>query len=204
MSVKNLFKKIINIAMDMIYLNPISIFYFDFKLKFISPRINKVEGKVAVNKIKNKGKDLRIHGNVFMGGLENLKIGDYVRIGSGAFFYCQGGLTIGNNVQFSRNVLIYTSNHNINSSAIPYDRSYTSKPVKIGNSVWIGMNVVITPGTTIEDGAIIGMGTVVSGIVPKGAIVVGQKTRIVGYRDMEDFYKKDLEKKYFGLLFPDN
>ncbi|MFW5803832.1 MAG: acyltransferase, partial [bacterium] len=137
-------------------------------------------------------------------GVQDLHVGDYVRIGKGAYFSCQGGLYIGDNVQFSRNVLIYTNSHDINSSAIPYDRSYIYKPVHIGNSVWIGMNVTIAPGTQIGDGAVIGMGTVVSGNIPKGAIVVGAKHRIIGYRDLDEFDKKDAEKKYFGLLYPDN
>ena len=39
----------------------------------------------------------------------------------------------------------------------------------------------------LEDGAVIGMGTIVSGRVPKGAIVVGAKNRIVGFRDLNSF-----------------
>ncbi len=203
MSLKSQINRTINKLMDLVLLNAIVKLYIFFKLKYVSPRISKIEGEIASNKIKHKGKDLRIHGRVNIGGVNNLQVGDYVRIGTGAFFSCEGGLTIGDNVQFSRNILIYTSSHEINSSAIPYDKNYVYKPVKIGNSVWIGMNVTIAPGTIIEDGAIIGMSTVVSGIVPKGAIVVGGKKRIVGYRNMEEFNKKDTEKKYFGLLYPD-
>lgn len=201
---KKIVDSIFNTLFDFFLVNPLVRFLMIFKERYISPKIEKERGKIAVNKIKKKGKDLRIHGSVYFRGINNLVIGDYVRIGKGAFFSCEGGLTIGNNVQISRNVLIYTINHDINSNAIPYNKEYIYKPVSIGNSVWIGMNVTITPGTTIEDGAVIGMGTVVSGHIPKGAIVVGEKFRVIGYRDLKEFDKMDLEKKYFGLLFPDN
>ena len=128
----------------------------------------------------------------------NLRIGDYVRIGEGCFLFCKGGLDIGSNTQISRNVCIYTANHNTNGRMIPYDNSYIEKPVRIGKSVWIGMNVCITPGSKIEDGAIIGMGTTVSGYIPKGAIVVGTPCRIVGYRDMEEFITKMNQNMLFG------
>ena len=47
------------------------------------------------------------------------------------------------------------------------------------------MNVTIAPGTVIEDGAVIGMGTVVSGHVAANSIVVSPKPRVVGFRDCE-------------------
>jgi acetyltransferase-like isoleucine patch superfamily enzyme len=204
MELKREMSRFIDKLFDIVLLNSIVRLYIKVKSRYIYPRIDKMEGMVEVNKIKNRGKDLRIHGRVKIFGIDDLQIGDYVRIGKGAFFSCFGGLTIGDNVQFSRNVLIYTNNHDINSGAIPYDKKYVNKPVKIGNSVWIGMNVIIAPGAIIEDGAVIGMGTVVSGHIPKGAIVVGTKPRIVGYRDLDSFAKLDSEKKYFGLLYPDS
>jgi acetyltransferase-like isoleucine patch superfamily enzyme len=204
MKFRRAINRIIEQVFDLLLLNNLSKIHFMFKMKFIYPRIDKVKGLIIVDKIKQKGKDLRIHGPITINDINNLHIGDYVRIGKGAYFSCEGGLTIGNNVQFSRNVLIYTNSHCINSTAIPYDKSYIYKPVVIGNSVWIGMNATIAPGTKIEDGAVIGMGTVISGTVPKGAIVVGAKQRIIGFRDIEEFNKKELEQKYFGLLFPNS
>ncbi|HAF30082.1 MAG TPA: hypothetical protein DCG75_13660 [Bacteroidales bacterium] len=204
MKFKRKIDKFFDVIFDLLLLNPVIKLFITLKMRYIKPRINKIEGLINVEKIKQKGKDLRIHGSISITGIDKLQIGDYVRIGKGAYFSCEGGLTIGNNVQFSRNVLIYTNSHDINSAAIPYDKNYIYKPVIIGNSVWIGMNVTIAPGTIIEDGAVIGMGTVVSGVVPKGSIVVGKKHRIIGYRDMDEFNKKDLDQKYFGLLFPDS
>jgi acetyltransferase-like isoleucine patch superfamily enzyme len=83
---------------------------------------------------------------------------------------------------------------------VPYDTTYIDKPVIIGNSVWIGMNAGVTPGVTIGDGAIIGMGTVVSQDVSSCAIVVGPKQRTAGYREMERFALLQREGALFGKL----
>ena len=47
-----------------------------------------------------------------------------------------------------------------------------SKPISIGNNVWIGANSIILPGVTIGDGAIIGAGSVVVKSIPSNVIVV--------------------------------
>ena len=169
--------------------------------KYRNP-FEKEAGKKTLVNVGNLGKDCRIHGVVRIYCPENLELGDYVRIGKGCFFHCMGGIKIGANTQISRDVLIYSGNHNIDSKAIPYDNSYVNKPVLIGESVWIGMKVCITPGVTIGNGAVIGMGTVVSFDIPPGAVVVGQKAKIIKYRDMENFDKLNKEKQYFGKLWP--
>lgn len=170
--------------------------------KYIAPKFRKANGRYYTKIIKNAGKDFRIKGTVTIHYPENLIVQDYVRIGEGSFLFCKGGIHIGNNSQISRNVLVYSANHDINAQTIPYDDTYIEKRVKIGNSVWIGMNVVITPGVTIGDGAIIGMGTVISKDVPDGAIVVGAQQRVVGYRDMEDYYINDNKQNWFAKIWP--
>ena len=196
-------KKIINIFRNILF--NINIIYPLVRLyiSLIEPQIRKAYGIYSLNRVKNRGVGCIIYGRAYIQNPDNLTLGDYVRIGSGAFFHSLGGIKIGNNTQISRNLLIYSENHNMKSSSlIPYDSNYIYKPVTIGNSVWIGMNVTIVPGVTIGDGAIIGMGTVVSEDIPAGAIVVGAKQRIVGYRDMNIFRNLVKKERYFGKYFP--
>jgi acetyltransferase-like isoleucine patch superfamily enzyme len=144
-----------------------------------------------------------IRGRISVANPERLVIGDYARIGKNCFLFCTGGLSIGANTQISRNVVIYTANHSYNSDAIPYNDSYDCKSVSIGHSVWIGMNACVTPGVTIGDGAIVGMGTVVSQDVPQGAVVVGAQARIVSTRDSRRFQELTETGRFFGRLWPD-
>lgn len=167
---------------------------------YLRSRFDKAWGMVALSQVRQKGIDCRIHGRTTLYYPNNLRMGDYVRIGGGCFFFCKGGLDIGSNTQISRNVCIYTANHNISGAMIPYDDSYVERPVLIGRSVWIGMNARIPPGVTIGDGAVVGMGTVVSCNVPEGAIIVGSPSRVVGCRDMNEFQNKEAKELFFGKI----
>lgn len=167
-------------------------------------RIRNAWGKVHLYNIKNKGINVNIVGYSRFLDPENLSLGNNVRIGYNCFFYCKGGITIGDNTILSRNITIYSSNHNYLGNAIPYDNTHIHKPVKIGKSVWIGMGVMITPGVEIGDGAIIGMGTVVSKNVKEGEIIVGSGQKTVLNRDMEKFNLLQNEEKIFSKLWPND
>lgn len=52
----------------------------------------------------------------------------------------------------------------------------------IGNDVWIGDHVIIKGGIHVSDGAVVGMGSVVTKDVPPYAIVAGNPARIIRYR----------------------
>jgi len=80
---------------------------------------------------------------------------------------------------------------NLSISAFPYvpaiggfvtKRSQTYDPVVIGNDVWIGANVVIMPGICVEDGAVIGAGSIVTKDVPPYTIVCGNPAKEIKKR----------------------
>lgn len=151
--------------------------------KFIKHGVYLMQGNYCKNQIRNRGKNLRIYGMGTFLDPDAIKVGDYCYIGENVYFFATGGLTIGNNVGISRNVTIYTGNHNFRSAEyLPYDDTYIYEPVCICDNVWIGMNSCILPGVTIGRNAIIGMYTTVSKDVPENAIVVGHN-RIIGYRE---------------------
>lgn len=52
----------------------------------------------------------------------------------------------------------------------------------IGNDVWIGTHVLIRSGIKIGDGAIVGMGSVVTKDVPPYSIVAGVPARVISLR----------------------
>lgn len=53
------------------------------------------------------------------------------------------------------------------------------QPVHIDDNVWIGFDAVVMPGTSIGRGAVISSRSVVSGVIPPYAVVVGNPGRIV-------------------------
>ncbi|MDE6498662.1 MAG: hypothetical protein K2L21_08380 [Muribaculaceae bacterium] len=54
-----------------------------------------------------------------------------------------------------------------------------SKPIRIEDDAWIGMNCIILKGVTIGEGAIVGAGSVVTRDVPAWTVVAGNPARVV-------------------------
>jgi len=152
-----------------------------------------------LTRFQSCGYGVRINGKVLIRDPKSVVIGNNVHIGRGCFFVAAGGLTIGDNTRISRNVTIYTSNHNYTGEALPYDNMQNPKPVSIGRNVWVGMNVCIVPGVRIGNGAIIGLGTVISSDVPAGAIVGSAPQCVLKTRDREHYEKLDTMQKYGGV-----
>ena len=110
------------------------------------------------------------------------KLGDHVNF-NGAVFFGGGPVTIGSWFHSGEGLKVFTRNHNYEGEAIPYDSTYVHKPVTIGDCVWIGAYVILLPGTTIGEGAIIQAGSVVHGEIPPMAIAGGNPAKVFAWRD---------------------
>lgn len=112
---------------------------------------------------------------------KNCKIGDYVHIAVGE------EVVIGDNVLIGSKVLISDLNHGSYSgkhvhcdpSTPPDNRPINTKPVSIGDNVWIGDNVCILKGVKVGNGCIIGANSVVNRDIPNNCIVVGAPIKII-------------------------
>lgn len=85
-------------------------------------------------------------------------------------------VTIGDNVFIGPNCGIYTINH----ALLPDQRNegvMQARPVTIGDNVWIAANVVICPGVSIGEGAVIGAGSVVTRDIPPYTLATGNPCR---------------------------
>ncbi|MCB0879230.1 MAG: acyltransferase [Thermoleophilia bacterium] len=119
-----------------------------------------------------------------------LTIGRDVYVGPRSYVAADGGIDIGDGVMIGPMLYAQSSSHvydGVDLGALPYDHRIVRKPISIGRYVWIGGRVTINPGVSIDEGAIIGAGTVVPKDIPRLAIVVGNPARIIGYRDPESF-----------------
>lgn len=150
--------------------------------------------------MKSVGKNVHICPGYNFSSLQNIIIGDHVWIGEKFFAKAEGGISIGSGTILSRNIEIWTSNHNYDSDdlmTIPYDTRFVLKAVTIGENVWIGSSVIILPGVSIGEGAVIGAGTVVSKNVPAYAVAAGNPVRVIKYRNQETYNKLKKEKKVY-------
>ncbi|SDL10825.1 Acetyltransferase (isoleucine patch superfamily) [Salinimicrobium catena] len=136
------------------------------------------------------GKEVFFNGLINLIFPEGLSLGNNVHIGKNAHFDCRGGVVIGDHTHISRNVTIYSTNHDYEGDLIPYNSDLICNSVIIGKGVWIGMNVSILPGVKIGDGAIIAMGSVISKDVPAGKIAVSNQQRLVAERNIDSFDQK--------------
>ena len=126
------------------------------------------------------GKHINIDRNANIGW--HVSLGDYSGIGRNSYIgdYTQ----IGTHVMMGPDCLIYTRNHEFSDLQKPMcEQGFKEyKPVMIGNNIWIGGRVIILPGVTIEDGAIIGAGSVVTKDVRRNTIVGGNPAKQIGKR----------------------
>jgi acetyltransferase-like isoleucine patch superfamily enzyme len=135
-------------------------------------------------------------GRFFISKPKDLFLGKNVIIGDNVFLKTDGQIVIGDNTRFSRNITIYSVNHNYMGNLLPYDHTLIKRKVVIGKNVWVGMNVNIVPGVTIGDGAIIGMGSTVTKDVPALAIVGGNPAKVLKFRDKEHYDNLEQQELY--------
>lgn len=139
-----------------------------------------------------------ISGDIKLYYPSNCSIASYVYIGPGAEINALGGVEIKSGVIIGPNLVIHSANHQYkNAKYIPYDEKFEKRKVVINENVWIGGNVILTPGTEIGEGAVIGAGCVVSGKIPPLSIVVGNPCKIIKKRDEEHYYRLKSEDRIY-------
>lgn len=154
--------------------------------KFNSLPPEAMEERMALNKeiFGSCGK------NVWIVPPMKLAIGKYISIGEGCYF--NAGTTfiddwkieIGSNCLFGPNVTLCTTGHPISPNH-RMDGMY-SFPIKIGNTCWIGANVIVLPGITIGDHSVIGAGSVVTKDIPANVVAAGNPCRVLRQIDERD------------------
>lgn len=110
----------------------------------------------------------------------NVSIGERCSFGGNVWLHAHDKIEIGDDCMLAFGVNVATAGH-ITSTLI-MNRSYISKPVKIGSNVWIGLNAIILPGVCIGDGSVVAAGAVVDKDIPSNTIVGGVPAKIIKTR----------------------
>ena len=108
-------------------------------------------------------------------------------------------ITLGNNVHITNGVRFVTHDGGtlLFRNQVP-DLEIT-KPITIGNDVYIGNNVIILPGVNIGNRVVIGAGAVVTKDIPDNSVAVGVPARVIKTTD-QYFEKIKSESLHLGHL----
>lgn len=187
----------------------VALYYFQMTMRALNWFIykNKItsDGKVTMNwgagiiGMTNKnqvklGKHVRLSGwlTILYGG--KITVGDYTLIGNKAVLQAFDNIEIGSYCMISPDVWMQDNNsHSIQAQDRLIDilgsadfnekgtdnTNVVTKPIKIGDHVWIGRRAVILKGVTIGDRSIIAAGSVVTHDVPSDTIAAGNPAKVV-------------------------
>lgn len=137
----------------------------------------KIRGFWAKRIIKNIGQNVNIEkGATFT---PELSIGDNSGVGINSEML--GCVEIGDNVMMGPEVIIYTRNHKFKGEGLFREQGYEeSKPVVIGNNVWIGRRAMFMPGSSVGSNVVVAAGAVVTGCFGDNVIIGGVPAKVIG------------------------
>lgn len=84
----------------------------------------------------------------------------------------------GDNVFIGPNCGFYTASHPLDAKQ-RNEGLESAHPITVGDNVWFGGNVVVLPGVSIGNNAVIGAGSVVTKDIPNNVVAVGNPCRII-------------------------
>lgn len=119
----------------------------------------------------------------------------------GAFVSISNNVVIGGAMHpiqwVSMSPAFYEGSHTGINKKFAYHKRPIDKVTKIGNDVWIGESAILKAGITVNDGAIVGMGSVVTKDVPPYCIYAGNPAKLIRKRFSDDIIKKLLQIEWW-------
>lgn len=129
------------------------------------------------------GKEVRFSFNIKVIAPEKLLIGDYSKILNNVNLDSRGGISVGSYSQIGYQSLLITANHDVpKKHELIMSKGMNFSPIRIGNDVWIGARVIVLPGVTIGDGAVIAAGSVVTKDIAPNGIYGGVPAKLLKKR----------------------
>lgn len=134
---------------------------------------------IKIEKNSRLGKGTKISAG-FKGTIE---IGENVLLDDYCYIMAQQSVIIGKNTQIAAFCYITDFNHLFSdSNRTIKEQGYETKPVVIGEDVWMGAGCIILSGVLVGKGAVIGAGSVVTKNIPPYSIAVGNPANVIKKR----------------------
>lgn len=128
------------------------------------------------------GKNVNVERMAFFGSGYNITIGDNSGLGKNC--NVPSDITIGKNVMMGPFVFILAANHRFDRIDTPMCVQGHLERAKtyIEDDVWIGRQVIFTPGRKVKNGSIVAAGSVLTKDFPEFSIVGGNPAKLIRSR----------------------
>lgn len=140
----------------------------------------KLRKKTAGPLFSKVGNNFSVGMGANFGDGSRIELSEHTNLGPQFNLTGLGKVRFGEHIMMGYECMFITSNH----KALPgggYD-GIENKDITIGCHVWFGHRVIILPGVTIGNHAIIGAGAVVSRNIPDFGVAVGNPAKVVKTR----------------------
>ena len=145
--------------------------------------------KLCKKKFKRFGEGSEFRPGAYADACSNISIGNNVVIRPGTFLFADsavggGFIMIEDKVSIGSGAHFYTNNHKFSDTTKPiYDQGYSpsteSDSIILREGSWIGAGVIVLPGVTIGQNAVVGAGSVVTKSIPPFAVAVGNPAKVI-------------------------
>jgi maltose O-acetyltransferase len=108
----------------------------------------------------------------------NVTIGAGTLIAGRAWIDSWAPVRIGRNVLVDDDLMLLTASHLVDSLDFEAD----VRPISIGDYAWLPVRIIVLPGVTVGEAAVIGSGSVVTHDVPPYSVAAGTPARVKGER----------------------
>lgn len=149
------------------------------KYNNLNSELTQERERILNDLLEFKGTGVWIETPFFCDYGKNISLGENTFVNTNCMFLDNNKISIGKNGLIAPYVQIYTASHPLKVSeriigkgaSVRYRTS--SKPVTLGDNVWIGGNSIIFPGVIIGNNVVIGAGSVVTKNIPDDLLAFG-------------------------------
>jgi len=166
---------------------PLRLFRYDWPLHFVLLLTNWLPDNTVFLRLRGLlvspflgacGRNLRLGRNITFYNPSRIHLGNDVYVAFGCWFMAGEDITVEDEALFGPYCVIVSSNHSYTSGSFRFG-SPVPAPIHIGRGSWLGAHVVVTGGSRVGAGTLVGAGAVVTSDLEDNVIAVGVPARAI-------------------------